>query len=153
MKVTENTPDLLVVEYRPVLMSLGLIAFIIGFIVFGLLIWQDGETLKAITVTLLGVVCGGIGFGAFVRRAQAVFHRPEGWVELRNRSIFGTKRVRHDLSEVSRAIVEELSDTARVTLVFDKGQSAGRHPITTIYASGDKQKVADTINDWLAAGR
>ncbi|MEC7764464.1 MAG: hypothetical protein VX874_21350 [Pseudomonadota bacterium] len=149
MKVTENTPDLLVIDFRPVLMSFAMIGFIIGFIVFGLLILADGDTAKGILVIGLGVVVGGVGFGAFVRRAQAVFHRPEGWVELRNRSIFGTKRVRHDLSEVSRAIVEELSDTARVTLVIDTGQSAGRHPITQIYSSGDKQPVADAINDWL----
>lgn len=149
MKVTENTPDLLIVDYRPVWMSLGLIAFILGFLVFGIAILSEGDTLKGVTVILLGVVCGGIGFGAFVRRAQAVFHRPEGWVELRNKSIFGTKRVRHDLSEVSRAIVEELSDTARVTLVIDEGQSAGRHPISQIHSSGDKKAVAETINDWL----
>ena len=150
MKVRENTRDLLIVEYRPIWMSLGLIAFILSFLVFGIAILSDGETAKGITVIGLGIGCGGIGFAAFVRRAQAVFHRPEGWVELRNRSVFGTKRVRHELSEVSRAVVEELSDTARVSLVIDKGQSAGTHPITTIYSSGDKTAVADTINAWLS---
>ncbi len=151
MKVRENTPDLLVVEYRPFWSGIALIVFILGFLVFGIAILSDGDTLRGVTVLLLGILCGGVGFGAFVRRAQAVFHRPEGWVELRNRSVFGTRRVRHDLSEISRAIVEELSDTARVSLVIDAGQSAGTHPITTIYSSGDKQRVADAINDWLAA--
>ncbi|MAM62764.1 hypothetical protein [Maritimibacter sp. UBA3975] len=153
MKVRESTPDLLVVEYRPVWMGLGLIAFILGFVVFGIAILSDGDTLRGVTVLLLGLVCGGIGFGAFVRRAQAVFHRPEGWVEIRRRSVFGTRKVRHDLSEISRAVVESLSDSARVSLVIDAGESAGTHPITTIYSSGDKQPVADAINDWLTRAR
>lgn len=155
MKVTTDTPDLLIVEDRPVILAIALTAFILIFIGAGIAVVMAGEWWGLIF--LLGG--GGFGFAAFwafVRRVQVVFHRPEGYVEFRRRNIFGGSRVRHALAEVDRAEVEESrsSDsgpTYRVVLVFERGQSAGRHPVTLAYSSGSgHQRAAEAINDWLA---
>jgi hypothetical protein len=158
MKVTTDSPELLVVENRPVLLALGLTLFILAFIAVGMAMMLAGEW-WGLLVALFG---GGIGFAAFwgfVRRVQVVFHRPEAYVEVRRRDIFGGSRVRHALAEIDRAEVEESysSDsgpTYRVVLVVARGQSAGRHPVTQAYSSGAAHhRAAEAINSWLEAGR
>jgi hypothetical protein len=154
MKITTDTPDLLIVEDRPILLGLGLIVFIMIFVGIGIGLMLSGEG-WGITFTLIGGGMGFLAFWAFVRRVQVVFHRPENWVEFRRKNIFSGSRVRHDLSEISRAEIEssqgsEGGTTYRVVLVFDRGQSAGRHPITLAYTSSASHHLIQAkINDWL----
>lgn len=158
MKVTTNTPDLLIVEDRPVLLAIMLIVFTLVFLGAGLALVASGEW--------WGLVFAGFGggmgllfFGIFVRRVQVVFHRPGRYVEVRRKNVFRSSKVRHDLGEISRAVVEssrssEGGMTYRVTLVIDAGQSVGLHPVTFAYSSGGGHAVAAaTINDWLEAAR
>ncbi len=154
MKITIDTPDLLVVENRPVFLALGLTLMILVFVAIGLGLVMAGEW-WGFPFALIG---GGVGFVAFwglVRRVQVVFHRPEAYVELRRRNIFGGSRVRHALDEIDRAEVEESHSTDsgrtyRVVLVVERGQSAGRHPVTLAYSSGSgHHRVAKAINAWL----
>lgn len=158
MKIVTDTPDLLIVEDRPVLLALGLIVFILAFVAAGLTIVLAGEWWGAL-FALFGGGMGLVAFWAFVRRVQVVFHRPEGYVELRRRNLFGGTRVRHRLDEIDRAVIEEShsSDsgtTYRVTLVIEHGQSAGRHPVTLAYSSGRAHhRAAEAINAWLEAAR
>lgn len=154
MKIVTDTPELLIVEDRPVVLALGLIAFILVFIGAGLAITLAGEW-WGLLFALGGGGVGLVAFWAFVRRVQVVFHRPDGYVELRRRNLFGGSRVRHDLAEIDRAVIEEShgSDsgtTYRVALVIEHGQSAGRHPITLAYSSGRAHhRAAEAINAWL----
>lgn len=158
MKVTTNTPDLLIVEDRPVLIAVALIVFTLTFAGFGLFVLAEGEWLGALFMVLgggMGVAC----FAIFVRRVQVVFHRADAadaYVELRRRNVFGARKVRHPLDEVSHAELESSRssdgpDTHRVVLVISEGQSAGRHPITFAYSSGSgHQRCNEAINDWLS---
>jgi hypothetical protein len=155
MKIKTNTPDLLVVEERPWLLGLGIILFTLIFAAVGLFMLTDGEWM-GLAFLLIGGGLGLLGFFAFVRRVQVVFFRPEGWVELRRANALRRSTVRHDLGEISRAIVEtsrgENADLHRVTLEIDSGQSAGLHPLTQAYTNvGKHHAVARAINDWLSA--
>lgn len=158
MKITSDTPDLLVIDDRPILLGIGLGVFILIFVGVGLAVLLDGIWAGLIFI----IVGGGLGLGAFwafVRRVQLVFHRPEGWVELRRRNLFGGSRVRHRLDEIDRAEIEETTSSDggslwRVVLVIDRGQSVGRHPVTLAYSNGiGHQLIAEAINRWLAAAR
>ena len=158
MKVTTDTPDLLVVEDRPVLLALALTVFILVFVAVGFTVMMSGEW-WGIFFALVGGGVGCAAFWGFVRRVQVVFHRPGAYVEVRRRNIFGGSTVRHGLAEIDRAEVEESrssdsGSTYRVVLVVDRGQSAGRHPVTLAFTSGGAHhRVAKAINAWLEAGR
>lgn len=156
LKVTADTPDLLILDDKPLLIGAMLIVFILVFLGAGFMIVMSGEPLGI----LFGLFGGGMGlaaFAVFVRRVQVVFHRAEGYVELRRRNLFGGSRVRHDLSEIARAEIEESRSNDggplwRVVLVIEEGQSVGRHPVTLAYSNGrGHQRAADAINRWLDA--
>ncbi|MAM62762.1 hypothetical protein [Maritimibacter sp. UBA3975] len=158
MKITANTPDLLVVEDRPVLLAILLTVFTLVFVGVGIGLLMAGE--------LWGLMFAGLGGGIgtlflfiFVRRVQVVFHRPERYVEIRRKNMFRSRVVRHRLDEVTRAVLEssrssEGTTTYRVTLVIEEGQSAGMHPITFSYSNfGGHRRCAGEINDWLDSVR
>lgn len=153
MKIRTNTPELLIVEDRPWLLGVMLGGFILLFVAIGLSMLSSGE-MAGWFVLLFGGGMGVVAFMAFVRRVQAVFHRSEGWVEIRRANVLRRQTVRHELHEVSRAVVQELSGkdgpTRRVALIFDDGPSAGTHPLRLAYTNyGNPQGVADAINAWL----
>ncbi|RME18603.1 MAG: hypothetical protein D6801_01080 [Alphaproteobacteria bacterium] len=158
MKITADTPDLLMVEDRPIFIGVLLAFSILATTAIGLARLSAGD--------LLGLAFLGIGSGiglaafyAFVRRVQVVFNRPEGYVEIRRRTLFGGSRVRHRLGEISRAVLQETRSQKggrmwRVALVIDAGQSAGTHPITLAYSNGDgHRRAAEAINRWLEGAR
>lgn len=158
MKITRDTPDQLIVEDRPWLFALMIIVFTLIFLAAGLMIMAAGD-LMGLFFALVGGGMGLLAFWAFVRRVQVVFHRPDGYVELRRKSIFRQTRVRHDLSEVSQAIVQQTSGgdsgtLLRVSLVIPSGQSAGTHPLTNAYSNiGNHRGICRRINEWLYADR
>lgn len=158
MKITRNTPDQLIIESKPWLIGVMILLFILIFVAVGLAMIANGEWMGLFFVVLGGGL-GVLAFWAFVRRMQVIFHLPKRYVELRRKPIFSMTRVRHDLGEVSRAIIEESRSSKgailqRVTLEFDSGQSRGRHPLTEAYSNiGNPSAIADTINAWLDSAR
>lgn len=158
MKITTDTPELLIVDDKPIILGIALTVFILIFAGIGLGLMFSGEWWGLVFL----VVGGGLGLGAFwafVRRVQVVFHRPDGYVEFRRRNIFSGSTLRFELAEISRAEIEESRSneggaTWRVVLVIDEGQNVGRYPITLAYSNGGgHHRAADAINDWLSAGR
>jgi len=158
LKITADTPELLILDDKPLFLGVMLIVFILVFVGAAAMIVMSGEPWGI----LFGLFGGGMGlaaFAVFVRRVQVVFHRPEGYVEFRRRNIFGGSRVRHRLEEIARAELEESrSDDGgplwRVVLVIEEGQSVGRHPVTLAYTNGrGHQRAAEAINRWLDAAR
>ena len=155
MKVTNDTPDLLIVDDKPVLLGIALILFILVFAGIGLGVTLSGEWLGLV----FSLVGGGLGLGAFavfVRRVQVVFHRPEGYVEFRRRNLFGGRSERFALGDVARAEIEESRSTEngptwRVVVVIDGGHGpARREPVTIAYSNGrGHHRAADAINRWL----
>jgi hypothetical protein len=154
MKVTRNTPDQLIIADTPWLIGIMLVVFVLTFVAVGVFLISEG-TWAGLLFIIAG---GGLGFGAFavfVRRVQLIFDRPLQTITQRNRSLFGYSEVRHELPNLSHAILETSTTSKggllyRPTLVLDAGMSAGHMPIVDIYTntSGPK-RIVDAINTWL----
>lgn len=144
---------MLIAEERPWIIGSAMIIFILVFTGIGLTAISTGD-LWGVAFIIIGAGLGMAAFWAFVRRVQVVFFRPQGWVEVRRRSLTSANKVRHALDEVERAAVQtQYSDGStlyRVELQFSKGQSQGSHPLTQHYTNaGNHQDVANAINTWL----
>lgn len=156
MRVITNSPDLLIVEERPWLIGVFMITGTLAFAGSGLAILLQGQL--AGLLFLGGSAIWMLFFFVFVRRVQVVFNGSKGWLEIRRRSLLGYSKVRHELSEIDRAIYQvssgDGSDTYRITLIVPRGQSAGKHPLTEYYSgfAGTKQ-VVQVINSWLDSYR
>lgn len=158
MRIKKNTGHTLIVEDAPWVFGLMLILMLLVFAGIGVGLIASGEWAGAIFLLVGVIVIPGVAF-LLIRRVQVVFYRPEGWVEIRRKTLLGQRQaIRHQIAEVSRAIVQTSrsskgSTTRRVALVIDEGQSAGTHPLTLAYSNvGKPFEAADAINDWLAQG-
>ncbi len=152
MKVTRDTENQLILEERPWLLAVVFCLLMLGSVAIGLNKMFSGD-MGGIWF-ILGAAFPGLFLFIFVRRVQVVFHRPEGWVEIRRQNLRTRSTVRHDLSEISGASVQTShsgdSPTHRVVLHIPKGQSAGEHPLTKYYVSGrGSERAAAAINGWL----
>lgn len=158
MKVTTQTADLLVIDDIPWLIGLSLIAMILTFVGAGIAMLASGNWV-GLVFAIAAPAFIGLALVIFARRTQLVINGREGWLEIRERSFVGFNKVRHSLGEVERAVVEQSegsdsSDSFRVTLIIPEGQSAGRHPVTDVYTSGDgAERAARAINHWLGVHR
>lgn len=155
MKITRDTPEQLIVEDRPWLIAAFILALTLGLLAICLPDALQGKLPAQVGAGL----CAALGLfllALFVRRAQVIFHRPENYVQMRHRSVFGQVNVRHTLTEVDRAVLQQLKTESRgswrVALSIPAGQSKGEHPITQAYLNNKAhcQAIADRINAWLA---
>ncbi len=152
MKVTRNTENQLIVEERPWIIGAILSAVTLIVVGIGANMILSGELLGLLVIATAAMPL--LFMFIFVRRVQVVFHRPEGWVEIRRQNMRTRSTVRHELSEISGASVQTSqsgdSPTHRVVLNIPKGQSAGEHPLTIYYVSGrGSERAASAINGWL----
>ena len=85
MKVKTNTPEILVIGSTPWILGAALILFTLFFAAIAMGLILSGKLMGL--AFLLGVVLGLAAFSVFVRRTQVVFHRPEGWVEIRTKTV------------------------------------------------------------------
>ncbi|MBV0910966.1 hypothetical protein [Anianabacter salinae] len=158
MKITRDTPDMLIAEDIPWGFGIGIVIFILIFAGVGLFLLTEG--IIAGLVFLLGG--GGLGLGAFwaiVRRVQVILDGASDTLILRRASIFGRSEERHPLGKLQRADIETStsrdsdgnpSRLQRVALVFDEG----RLPLSESYSSGSGHlNVARQVNAWLDARR
>lgn len=156
MKITADTPDLLIIDDRPWMAGLGLGVMLLVFLFVPVLMLREGNLLGLWFIPAPFLVL--LFIHIFVRRTQLVLSRPDVWAEIRVRSLLGFRKIRHRLDEIGHAMIETMYDSDkrpmhRVTLVFPEGQSAGRHPVTEAYAGGDAAlAAADAINRWLDSG-
>ncbi|MDQ2095816.1 hypothetical protein [Rhodalgimonas zhirmunskyi] len=155
MRVWKHTDHTLIVEDTPWIFGLVLIIMFMVFASIGIGLIASGEWMGLMFLLIGLTVIPGVAF-LLIQRVQVVFYRPEGWVEIRRINLLkGRQTIRHKLDEISRAIVQTSSSgkgtTYRVALVIDHGQSAGTHPLTTVYSNvGKHHNVADAINAWLS---
>ena len=153
MRVARNTATSLILDETPWLVGLGIVFGWLVFFGIGMFVLFAGILAGLIFIAFSFVF--GIAFYLFVRRVQIVFQRNENWVEIRRQSLNGYEKIRYDLDEIEKAIVEASTDDqqrvlSRTTLVIPHGQSAGLHPLTDHYSNGSgAEKTANTINHWL----
>ena len=133
--------------------------------------WVLGGVLIAVAVVFAGfAILGGAGLillgsgialllaGAMVRRTMLIFDVTEDLVELRRRTVLGMATNRYRLTALERARVEtrpgSKNPTYRVVLDMPL-ESADPVPVTLVSDSFRARhiRIADHINDWLAAHR
>lgn len=162
MKVTRNTSDQLILENKPWLIGSMLIFMFVVFVGAGLFAISAGQLLSGSVFALIGGGVSGLCFILLIRRTMVIFDRGTGTIDLRRKSMLGMTNVTHELKYLDRAIVEtsrstdsdgHTSVTHRCAIVLIDGPSAGTHPLTIVYSSGNgADQAANAINTWLSQG-
>lgn len=162
MRIHTNTPDRLILKNVPWVVGIAIISGILGLTAWSLQSFLDGAYTRAIVLLLSGPGFLGVFFVIFVRRDDLILDRIANTIELRHATVFGRRKVRHDLYHLKEAIVQSntgsvshgsaKAPTHRVALVLDGGMDAGTHPVTEVYYSGNAaERAAHEINGWLMA--
>ena len=165
MKITANSPDLLIIEEMPWFIAIMLSLFTLLFAGIGLLVMPE-TLVGGLVFLLVGGGMGLAGVGVFVERLQLILDARAGTAILRSRTIFRHRETVLHLSDVIRATGESTlsgsavdTDPSRVrrklhrpSLVLRDGSGDAPllHPITEIYDSNrSSTETVRTINDWL----
>lgn len=155
MKLARDTPEQLIVEDTPWLLGILLTLFTLTFVGAGIGLVASGE-LFGLLFALGGGGIGALCLTLMVRRVQVILDRPSDALIVRTRDLLRYTEVRHALSDLSKAVLEETRGSKgntlwRPTLILDRGMSAGAHPIVAVYTNGSSpRRMAAAINDWLA---
>ncbi len=148
MRVTRRTPDQLIVEDRPWLITIALSVIFLGTVSLTVFLIAASEFLIALCISGFAAYIG-LFIAVFVQRIQVIFDRSAGTVTHRKRSLLRYREVVRPLGELDRAVCTG-GDTKRPELVFGTGMSGGQHPITVSSVSGPgPERIAEAINDWL----
>ncbi|MEJ6404010.1 hypothetical protein [Yoonia sp. 2307UL14-13] len=156
MKIIRNTPEQLILRSVPWFMAALLSIFLLAVIGFGMQSFFEGDREGAFW-GLLGIPAFlGIFLIAFIRRDEVILDRTRNLVEMHHSTFLGRKRVRHELQNLERAMVQahygsKGGKTHRVALVLSGGMDVGRHPVTPVYSGGrSAHRAMEAINIWLA---
>lgn len=158
MKV-ERTPELLVIDNRPVFVAVMLSIMLLAFVGAGISTIVAGEILQGLLFVLGVPLFIGVFFALFVRRNQLILNRQTGEVLHRRRTLYSHTERRFDLSvfkgaEVERNPSSDGKSTYRMVYILSDGPEAGTHPFTVPYSSGNgAQRAANAVNDWLGEAR
>lgn len=153
MRIKSETPDMLVLEDRPLGVALLLSAFLMvdAAVVVGLATQGDWA---GVAMLGLGIPLLVAGFFFFVRRTLVFFDRKGGQVTIRVATLRGQPEEHLPMSDVAGAEVQvnrssKGGSTARPVLLLKAG---GKKPLLSVSTSGrgPGQAVA-AINRWLAA--
>lgn len=153
MKIIHETPQMLILENRPVWLALFISVFGLIFFAIGMASAQQSMALGMIFMA--GGLGIGIGFNMiFVRRTQLTLDATRGMVELRRRGWLGDSQMTWDLQYLDHAITETSyskdTDTHRAAIVISGGMDAGTHPLTIVFSNGQgANRAKDAINRWL----
>lgn len=160
MRIVQDTPNLLVIEDRPVVLGTVLGAMVVMLLGLAFLTFA-AEPWLALGGSL-GAALLGVAFAAFVRRVFVAFDRAAGSVVIRSASIFGQTEEQLPLSEIIEAMVDT---TASLDSPGSKNRNTQTHrpvlrlkggrlnqPLTKVFSGGKgAAKIVDAINRWLAA--
>lgn len=154
MRLVRNTPDQLVIAYKPLvgMPVYGLVAAMA--IVYGIYQLSQGDIQGLIS--LAGV--GGIALLAYlaVQPVRVVFDKPSRTVEIFAPTLIAPGRTTtYGLDEVSEAVMatRKTPTQYQIQLVIPEGDGAGRHDITDSRELKKKSytQIIDVINEWLEA--
>jgi hypothetical protein len=156
MKVIHQTARQLVIEDRPWLIGVLLIAMALCFLAAGMATLMSGVLLGGMFMLLLG---GGVPLliaGMLVQRVRMTFDRDTGQVTRTCKSLAGLTRTSHALHRLERARVGARTDSDGATyrMELDLRNPPEVVPFTSYYTNGKRpEKMAQAVNGWLAAGR
>ncbi|MEM9579165.1 MAG: hypothetical protein AAF891_00650 [Pseudomonadota bacterium] len=148
MKVTRRTDTQLIVEDRPLLITIMLGGFFLITAAGTVFTLASGEWLVGLFFAFFTAFVA-LFIAVFVRRVQVIFDRPSDTITFRARNLWKYDEVVHTLSNLSHARTEGY-DTKRSVLVLNDGMSAGDHPVTDYSTNGPgPERITDAINAWL----
>ena len=152
-----NKPDHLVVDDRPFAAGLIFGGGAVLFVCIGVTMLIDLEVSGLVMLAIGGLI--SLGFYFLVEHSQMVFNRPEGWAELRKKSMHRQSSERYNLDEIEQAVVQSRGSSGssgagrtlyRISL-FGSGPVAEGIPLTNSYSGGTSaESIALVINAWLA---
>ena len=157
MKVIQNTPEMLVIEDRPVVLALMLSAFALALTAVCLVTFDQGMPLASIVSGAFAALLFAI-LGRTIKRIRLFLDARHDLFSVRTQGVRGTTTISYPLAALQRAIVQESrasdSTTYRLAYVIDRGDKRGTHPLTDHFTGGrGPAQGADVINDWLSAYR
>ncbi|WP_424944294.1 hypothetical protein [Aliiroseovarius crassostreae] len=154
MKVTQNTPDLLVLDHVPWLMGVGMIFMIVTFLGIGIFLILD-ETWPGLIFAAFSLV-PLLFLVKFTARVQVIFDRPGDLVTLRRRDFMGFSEDHVPLSSIDHAKIErqesrdsdgDRSVTYRPVLTLYNGDI---RPLIRIYSNlRGMDRMVEEVNGWL----
>ena len=160
VKIVTDTPDRLVLEYRPWMLSLGLAGLCVFMMWVALDAWNSGDkgTAGLVLVIIAGLLGPALWFAT--ERVQVVFDRREGHCILRRKRLTGCHTESHPLARITRAMVQthkggqDDPDSHRVALVIGPDSLENRHGLTRSYRSGNgADETVSRVNAWLDSVR
>lgn len=156
MKVLHRSDALLVLEDRPWLLGILLIAMALAFVFGGLAMMGEGMMLGGSFFALFG---GGVPIliaALMVRRVRLTLDRSTGLLTRTMRSVRGLSQESHALDRLTIATVGVSHDSDGTTYRTELRLTGPDQtvPFTSYYTSGRKpEAMAQAVNDWLAAKR
>ncbi|MCV3271787.1 hypothetical protein [Roseobacter sinensis] len=160
MKVLIDTPDRLVLEHRPILFGLGLVALTLLLVYAAMIHYAEGRAATGHFVFFITAALMGPAFWFAVERVQVTFDRHAGTVTWRVRRLSGDRVETYSLDQVTRAMLQtrkgdhDSSDTHRVALVLGADRWENRQGLTRSYRSGPQaERIVGQINRWLDSAR
>jgi len=166
MKITTSTSERLVLEHKPILLSLGLVCLILVFVGIGLAsLEQSANPLKWLFSGFFIFAGGGIWFFClvvFVKRLQFIFDRPNDQIIIRRRSILKHTEITHKLSRLIEVRIEtsfsENGQTLYRPVLILSSKRSGKPSETSVplheyFTSGPgPEAMVDAVNRWLTRG-
>lgn len=162
MKVTHSSPETLIINHVPWLLSVGFALLILLFVGIGLVpLGADLGPMSWLFSFMFIVVGGGLWLMAlelFARRLQFVFDRTNNRISIRRKSVFNQTEVNHKLSRLVEARIEQnMSESgqamSRPVLIL-KSKEAGQDTTRTVplhqyFTTGSgPDAMVEAINCW-----
>lgn len=163
MKTIEHTPTRLVLEHRPVALSLGLILTSLATLVFAVVLFARGN--DAGVIFLCFALSPPVFAYFFLETRRITLDRAAGTLALEFRAPRGVRGTTHALVEGARVVVQRPGRTAEDRLVPETG-APGVPTRAVLTADGDQDvplaegysngpeayQVMQAVNGWLTEG-
>ena len=160
MKTVENTPARLVLEHRPVALTIGLILTTLVTLAFAIVLFARGN--DAGVIFLCFALSPPVFAYFFLETRRLVFDRAAGTVALDFRAPRGARGSTHPITEGARVVVQRPGPTPEARLVPDAGAPGvpvravlltaddREVPLAEGYSKGpEAYRVRQEANDWL----
>lgn len=163
MKTVDRTPTRLVLEHRPVALTLGLVLISLATLAFAIVLFSRGN--DAGVIFLCFALSPPVFAWFFLETRRIVFERDAATVTLEFRAPRGTRGTTHPLGAGARVEVQRPGPTPEARCVPEDGApgSATRAvlvaadgaqvPLAEGYSKGaEAYEVTQAVNGWLAEG-
>lgn len=152
MKVISRSATQLVIEDRPWLIGILMIAMLIAFLGGSLFMFSIGEILGGSVMGLVGVGVPLLIFVLMVQRVRLTFDQVGGQLTRTRKSIFGLTEKSYALNRLSHAFVSvshgDDGNTYRLELKLSEPDEVV--PFTTYHTSGGRpERLCNEVNAWL----